>query len=784
MKISTNWIKDYVDIDEDLRSLANKVTVAGVNIEKVESFEINNLVVGLITEVNNHPDSDHLHLLKVDVGDEVLDIVCGASNVLVNKKVIVAKVGAILPGDFEIKQSTIRGQISNGMVCALFELGIEEKTDENYNKGIAILDDSAPVGGYALEYLGLDDTVYTLDLNPNRNDCLSHLGFAYEVASVTGKKVRMPEVGYTEIDEEMNLDLSVVTDNCYMYDTKVVKDVVIKESPMFIQNRLKSAGMRPINNVVDISNYIMLEYGQPLHFFDYDKLSNNIKVRMAYDNEKTYTLDKKERILNSKDIVITSNDKIVAIAGVMGGLDSSVTGNTRNILIESAIFNPYNIRYTSINLDLRSEASLRLEKVLNYEYTNLALKRACYLLNKYASGQVLKGEVCYSKVNTESKKVSLSLNDINSLLGMNLTDDDVKVSLNNLQFDYVMENDNYVVTIPNRRMDIETNKADMVEEIGRLYGYDKIENILPVSPTKPGSYIGNTLVRKQVSKRLRSLGLNECRTYTLEGTNNLFNYNFGENINLLKPMSEDKKIIRQSILPALLNVYNFNKTRGMKDVMIYEISNVYSNEMDEEVKIAILMKGNYIVNNWQNNKIEADFYTLKGIVSNLLDYLGFKNRYSFIKKEINDMHKGICAEVLLDREPIGFLGKTDPRVSDVFVSELSLSKLMSKNVKPIKHKEVSKYPSITKDLAFVMNKNIASSDVYDILRRVGGRLVTNIDVFDVYEGDNVGTDMKSIAYTITFQDDSKTLTDVEVMDVFNKIISEVTNKLGVELRDK
>ena len=361
--ISLNWVKDYVDIEsEDLKELAVKITKAGINVEKVITNHIDHLVIGEVLECVDHPNSDHLHICKVNVGNEVTQIVCGAANVRAGIKVIVALPGAILPGNFEIKKGNIRGEESNGMICALFELGLEEKTEENYNKGIHELDSNAPVGEDPLKYLGLDDTVYELDVHKHRNnDCYYHIGFAYEIATILNKKVTLPNLDYNEIGDDINnhFSLSVETEKCPYYLAKMVKDVTIKESPDFIKKRLVSAGMRPINNVVDISNYVMLEYGQPMHFFDKNKLGDKIVVRDAKEGEKITTLDGKDRILKASDIVITDGEKPVCIAGVMGGLNTDVDENTKDILIESAIFDAVSIRYTASNLNLKSEASIR-----------------------------------------------------------------------------------------------------------------------------------------------------------------------------------------------------------------------------------------------------------------------------------------------------------------------------------------------------------------------------------------------------------------------------------------
>lgn len=787
--ISMNWVKDYIDLDgEDLNELAIKVTNAGVNVEHVISNHIDNLVIGQVLKCINHPDSDHLHVCEVNIGDKTTQIVCGAPNVREGLKVIVALPGAILPGDFEIKKSKIRGVESNGMICALFELGLEEKTQENYDKGIHELDSDAPIGLDPLEYLGVCDTLYDLDIHKHRNnDCTNHIGFAYELASILGKKVILPDECYTEIDDDINnhFSLNVKTNNCTYYTSKMVTDLKIGQSPEFIKRRLISAGMRPINNIVDISNYVMLEYGQPLHFFDKDKLGDNILVRMAKDSEEVITLDNKKRNLSENDIVITDGENIVAIAGVMGALNTDVDENTKTVLIESAIFDSKCIRYTSRNLNLRSEASSRYEKGLNYEYTISALNRACHLLEKYANGKVLKGKAIYDKVDKTKKIVEFTRNEINSLLGMNMTDDDISNQLDKLGFYHEIKDNKFITVIPNRRLDIDNNMADIAEEIGRLYGYHNLENTLPITKTTPGKYSHDVYLRKIVSKRLRNLGLNETRTYTLVNPKmaNMFESDH-TNINLPNPMSIDKSVIRKSILPSLLNVIDYNKARGVKDINLYEISKVYYDDFNEETLVSIAMYGNYIFSQWQNISVKSDFYLLKGIVENLLDYLGFKNRYSFEESNINNMHPGVCADILIDRKKVGFLGKIHPstKKDEIYLCEISLTKLDT-NVKALKFKEISKFPNIEKDLAFIVSKDMKSNEIESVIRKSGGRLLKSINVFDVYTGENVDEDKKSIAFNLVFEDATKTLTDEEVNIVFNKIINDVEEKLPAKLRN-
>ena len=787
--INLEWVKDYIDIsDQDLEKLAVKITESGINIEKVITNKIDNLVIGKVVSCIDHTDSDHLHLCQVDIGkDELQQIVCGAPNVREGLKVIVALPGAVLPGDFAIKSSKIRGVESNGMICALYELGLEEKTDETYAKGIEELNENAPVGKDPLVYLGLEDTLYELDIHKHRNnDCYYHIGFAYEISAILNRKVKLPDLSYKEDKDNINnhFKLEVDTPKCPYYLAKMVTNVEIGESPDFIKRRLLSVGMRPINNVVDISNYVMLEFGQPLHFFDKDSLGDKILVRDAKDDELITTLDGKERTLKSSDIVISNGSDAICVAGVMGGLTTEVEDTTKNILIEAAIFDPVSIRYTASHLDLRSEASIRYGKGLSYEYTNMALDRACHLLEKYANATVLSGTVMHDKLDKTPKVVEFYPIEVDKMLGLKIDEEDMKHELERLDFPYTIKDGKFTVTIPSRRLDIDSNVNDIAEEIGRLYGYQNIKGTLPNIEVKRGEYVGDVKYRKAISKRLRSLGLNEVKTYTLVSPSmaSSFDYEEKERITLPNPMSIDKSVVRTSLIPSLMNVYNYNKARKVEDINIYEIAKTYDKAYNEESKIAFLMKGNYITNSWKGS-MKVDFYLMKGIVESILDYLGFKNRYSFVKSNVSDLHPGISADILLDRKRIGIMGRVHPKVckDEVYVCELSLNALMTK-VKPLKYKEASKYPTIVKDVAFIVPKAMLSSEVETVIKKAGGRLLSDIKVFDVYE--KLDNDKKSIAYNLTFMDSNRTLTDEEVMNVFDNIIKKVTISLDVELRDK
>ena len=677
------------------------------------------------------------------------------------------------------------------MLCALFELGVEEKTDENYAKGIHEVEDNVKVGTDANIYLGTDDTNYELDVHKHRNnDCYYHIGFAYEIASILNKKVTLPNLQYHEVEDDINnhFTLEVNTNKCPYYLAKMVKDIKVGPSPEFIRKRLVSAGMRSINNVVDISNYVMLEFGQPMHFFDYDKLGNKILVRDAKENEEVITLDGKNRVLTPNDIVITDTNKPVCIAGVMGGENTEVDDNTKNILIESAIFDGISIRNTANRLNLKSEASIRYGKGLNYEYTNMAIDRACYLLEKYADAKVLTGIVSHDKLDKTPKQITFESKEVSNLLGLTLTNEDIKTELDRLGFEYEYKDNKFIATIPNRRLDIDPYVNDIAEEIGRLYGYHNLKSTLPKTNTRRGVYVGDVGIRKDVSKRLRTLGLNECKTYTLTTPDmaKMFKYDNRESIVLPNPISIDKSVIRTSILPSLLNTYQYNKSRGVKDVLIYEIAKTYDTNYQEVSKVAMLLKGSYLSNSWQGININVDFYLVKGIIENLFNYLGFKNSYSFEVVSVPELHPGISAKILVDREEIGIIGKLHPNISndDIYVCEFSLTSLYNKKIKPIKYKETSKYPSIVKDVSFIVDKDTMAIDIENTIKKSGGRLLESITVFDYYSGDKIDLDKKSLAFKLTFTDSSRTLEEKEVMDIFNKIISDVVTKHDAVLRDK
>ncbi len=796
MKVSKSFLNDYIDIkDIDYKEIAEKMVFLGNEYDSISKIsEATNLVIGYVKDAKKHPNADSLKVCLVDIGEqEPYQIVCGAPNVDKGQKVIVAKVGAVLPGDFIIKKSNIRGEESNGMICSLAEIGLESKflTPDDID-GIHVLDDNAPVGNDAIKYIGFDDEVIDFDLTADRSDLLSLMGMAYEIGAIYDLEVKEPETNFLETGNSIKEDYKVTVDtpNCPFYAIRLVRNVKVGETPSFIKQRLMASGIRSINNVVDISNYVMLETGQPLHFFDADKMNKEIKVRMANDEEKLVTLDDKERILNEDDIVITDDREIIALGGVMGGDNTEVTNNTKNIIIESAIFNSKNIRNTAKRI-LRSEASSRFEKGVSYDRSILALNRACYLLNKYANGEVAPDYLKHDIIDKTKNTISISLNKINSILGMCLTKEDVEQVFEKLKFEFTEKNNEFLVIIPTRRMDLNIPE-DLIEEVGRIIGYDNVVGQLPIVSIKRGSYTLKRKFVKQIKQRLFALGLNEVITYSLVGEDeiNIFNNDDIELVKLREPQSIEHSIMRTSLIPSLLNVYKYNKARNIKEVTIFEIGSIYSVDNKnyvENLRLSGLLSDIYIQNKWQNKNVEVDFYVVKGLIESLLDYIGLENRYTFIEdKKLKDMHPGRSAKIKVGLDEVGFFGQVHPSVSKnpVYIFDIDLEILFKIKTRNIKFKELSKYPSVKKDVAFVIDKEINSSEIEKIIKKAGGRLLVDIDVFDVYEGDNIENNKKSIAYSLEFQDLNKTLTDEEITVIFNKIIDEVESKLGAILRDK
>ena len=789
MKLSLNFVKDYIDLDEKIsvEEIAEAMTKAGNEYDSAEKLiNATKLVIGEVKECEMHPDSDHLHLCKVDIGSEVLDIVCGAPNARKGIKVIVAQVGAELPGDFKIKKGMIRGQESNGMLCALYEIGIDKKfLSEADKNGIHELPEEAPIGEDPIKYMKLDDSVVDFELTANRGDLLSILGMAFELGAIYDKKVKPVEVSYKENGEDINKEFSVgiETENCKLFLAKKAKNVTIKESPEFIKNRLIASGIRPINNVVDISNYVMLELGQPLHFYDADNLGNKIVVRMAKQDEKLTTLDNIERTLSSEDIVITDGNKSIGLAGVMGGLDTEVEETTKNIIIESAIFDSVKVRKTS-NKILRSEASNRFEKGLDPARTYMAMERACTLLEKYADAQIQTGIVKYDTTENKERVIEIEYQFINDVLGTSISKEDILEVFRKLAFETQDKGTSAIVIVPTRRIDISI-KEDLVEEVGRIYGVDNIQGKLPVVPMKMGSLDKTT---RKIRAKLSNLGLSETLSYILINDKDVHKFTIDEfeEVKLLDPITEERNTLRYSMIPSLYKIYEYNKARENKDVCLFEIGKGFWKKQEnygENQKICILMTGEYY--NGIDNSKNVDFYDIKGVTEELLDYLGYENRYSFVvpKQIPAQFHPGQTAEISVNNDVVGIIGKIHPTIEkeSVYVMEINLDKLLEKRVGKMKFKEISKFPTVKKDLALLVNKDVTSKEVEMLIKKKAGKLLLDINVFDVYEGNNIDKNKRSIAYSLTFGANDRTLSDDEINEIMNKIIEELA-KTGIQIR--
>ena len=787
MKLSIDFLKDYVDVDADLKTLAEDMTKVGNEYDEAAPLiPATKLIIGKVLECENHPDSDHLHCCKVDIGNEVLSIVCGAPNVRAGIKVIVAQNGAELPGDVVIKKSNIRGQESNGMICALYEIGIEKKyLSEEDKNGIHILPNDAPVGKNPVEYMKLNDESIDFDLTANRGDLLSVLGMAYEVGAIYDKKVKDVDLKHKEAGEDISktFKVEVNTDNCKLFLAKRVNNVEIKESPDFMKTRLIASGIRPINNVVDISNYVMLELGQPLHFYDADKLGNVIETRMAKPGEKLTTLDEQERTLEENDIVISDGKRAIGLAGVMGGLDTEIEENTKNVLIEAAIFDSVKVRKTSKKI-VRSEASNRFEKGLDPNRTYMAIERAAKLLEEYASGTVQTGLASYDKIDKTEKKVDITVKDINDLLGTIISDKDVVDCFRKLNFETKVSGETITVTVPTRRIDISI-KEDLIEEVGRIYGVDNIEGKLPEVPMKMG-HVDKT--DREIRNKMANLGLNETLSYVLVNDKDVHKYTTDafEELKLLDPMTEERNVLRYSLIPSLYKIYEYNKSHYIKDVNIFEIGKGFwkkGEEYGEDKKLCALMTGNYYLG--IDNKKAVDFYIIKGVTEEILDYLGYGGRYSFVlpKSPVKELHPGQSAEINVNGEVVGLVGKVHPEISKepVYVMEINLTKLLAKKVSKMKYKDISIYPTINKDIAILIDKDISSDEISKVIKKAGGNMLTSFEVFDVYEKAILGN-KRSIAYSLTFGSNSKTLTDEEVNPVLDKIIEALLKSFKAELR--
>jgi phenylalanyl-tRNA synthetase beta chain len=806
MLVSYKWLSQYVDLSGvTAHELAEKITRAGVEVDIVHQRNkgIEQVVIGYVLDRKQHPNADKLSVCQVDIGEvDPVQIVCGAPNVDKGQKVPVAKVGAILPDNFKIKKAKLRGEVSQGMICSAQELGIEDRlVAAEFKDGIMVLPEQLEVGSSALVHLDLDDYILELDLTPNRSDCLSMLGVAYEVGAILGREVQHPEIDINEgnalIKEQVSVDIEA-KELCPHYAARMVKGVKVGRSPLWLQNRLTSAGIRPINNVVDIANFIMIEYGQPLHTFDAKQVKDGqIIVRQAREGEQVVTLDDQQRTLKEGMLLITDPEKVIAIAGVMGAANSEVTDETTDIIIESAYFDGQSIRSTSKTLGLRSEASLRFEKGVDPERVYAAANRAAALLVEIAGGEVVQGMAEQKVKEFDRAEISVNMVHLNNVLGTALNTSEVTNILDRLAFDYENKGHEILVDIPTRRPDLRI-EVDVMEEVARLYGYDLIPTTLPTGVTTPGSRTKRQKLRRTIKAFLQGTGLDQVVTYSLTSKQNAKRGNVIQQkispIALAMPMSEERSHLRTTIIPSLLEIASYNKNRKHADTHVFEIGHTFLTNDEslrdlpqEKEMIAGVITGVWQTHPWQQVKVPVDFYILKGIVEGLLEKLEIQN-VIYEANALDGYHPGRTAWIKHEQQVIGFIGQLHPQLQSDFdldptyCFELSLDHLLDHLPQEISYVTLAKFPSIQRDLALVVDREAVAGNLASTILEVGAPLLKSVHLFDVYEGDRIEAGKKSLAFSLTYQDPEKTLTDEDVAVVQEKVVKELAQKWQADLR--
>ncbi|WEV44940.1 phenylalanine--tRNA ligase subunit beta [Streptococcaceae bacterium ESL0687] len=786
MLVSYKWLKEYVDLDVTAEELSEKMSTSGIEVEGVESRMegLKNIVVGDVVACEKIPDT-HLSLCQVNTGDvEPRQIVCGAPNVKEGIKVIVALPGARIAGNYKIKKGKMRGYESLGMICSLGELGFPDSVvPKEYADGIYVMPEDAVPGDAVFSYIGMDDEVLELSITPNRADALSMRGVAHEVGAIYNKEVRFPEVVLTEIDKAANqeIQVEVATDKSKTYKARVIEDVIIAPSPRWLQNLLMNEGIRPINNVVDVTNYILMYFGQPLHAFDLDTFKDSkIVVRDAKDGEKMTTLDGVERGLSAEDLVITVADEPVALAGVMGGLDTEITDSSKRVVLESALFDGGSIRKTSQKFNLRSEASARFEKGINEADVALALDAAAAMIAELAGGTVLNGIVESNNYLPEPVEVTITLDKINRSLGTDLSEERVLEIFGQLGFAAAVNDGLFTVAIPPRRWDISI-EADLVEEVARIYGYDNLPSTLPSAGNTIGELTPMQELRRATRTILEGAGLTEVIGYALTTPEKArqFTKLVTEPVSLAMPMSEDRQTLRNSIVPGMLDIVRYNHARGNQDLAIYEVGNVFFKFGDEEddrptelPQVAMAFTG------------KTDFYAAKGVVETLLrdQDLRFEREI-----ELADMHPGRTARVIVGDTEIGFVGQVHPAVAKAYdipatyVASLDLTGILDNKPAQVVFTDIPKFPAVKRDLALLVGREMENQEILDIIDSAKVKMLKDVSIFDVYTGENVAADKKSMAYSLIFQNPEQTLTDEDITSYMNKITKKL-EEAGFEVR--
>ena len=790
MLVSYNWLKQYTNVEDNANALAEKITRGGIEVEGVEYLaeEISGVVVGYVESKEKHPDAEKLNVCQVNVGEEEnLQIVCGAPNVDAGQYVIVATVGAKLPG-IKIKKAKLRGVESQGMICSLAELGLSKSVvPKNYQEGIYVFETEQELGSDVVEVLGLNDYILDLSITPNRADALSMRGLTYELGALYNNKVDFKDVEKEEDYEATSLQVAIESDSCRNYVGQVVKNVEVKSSPLWLQTRLMNSGIRPINNIVDITNYVLLEFGQPMHAFDKDLVGDKIVVRDAKEGEVLETLDGEERKLQTTDLVITDGTRAIALGGVMGGKNTEVSEETKNIILESAYFNPTSVRRTSAAHGLRSDSSARFEKGIDPNMQKAALARAVELILELCPNAVVESSVgVVNKV--DDKVVEITTSYINNYLGIILSTEEIVAILEGLSFKVEVSGEDLVVKVPTRRPDISI-KQDLVEEVIRIYGYDNLASTLPkFSKTTKGGLTYSQRMVRDLRAVYASLGFNDTINYSLVSEEEATQYTLEDHhkVRLLMPMTETHSTLRQSLIPGLLNTVQYNVARKQKDLKLLEIGRVFFGSGDDNIQpketvyLSAALTGEERSTKWLKESSTLDFFAAKGYLEVVFERLGLEEKVTYKKSILEGMHPGRFAEVYLGEKRIGFIGEVHPQVADklglntTYVFEINLDEVISEGkVKP-KYEEVTKYPEITRDIAMLVDVKDEYQNIYNVVESVNSKLITKVELFDLYVGAELLVGKKSLALTITYSDKQKTLTDEEVTAVHDKVLAALT----------
>lgn len=787
MLLPIKWAKEYVDINNYIMDICDKVTLTGSHVESIEKLgtNINNIVIGKIIEIYRHENSNKLWITKVDLGNEIVQIVTAAQNLKQFDYVPVAKVNSTLADNTQIKEAKLAGEISQGMFCSYKELGYPDSVvPKEYKDGVLrIFDENIVLGTDIREILDLDDTVVEFEITPNRPDCLSIVGMSREIAASFNKKLNEIDVmDLKKIENKSSLNINISSENCKRYSASIIKNVKIEESNRKIQNYLLNSGIRPINNIVDLTNFLMLELGQPLHAFDLDKIEGNINIRNAIEGEKVVTLDDVERVLSTNDMLICDDVKPIAIAGVMGLKNSEIDSNTKNILIESAFFTKKAIKSTSKKLGLKSEASIRYEKGLTSEHTLNVLSRFLYLLNKNVECKI---ESVYDVKNESFEPTIIEFNPklVKRLLGVEIKDSEIINYLNLLEIKTEEKNSLIYCTIPYFRTDLSIQE-DIVEEIGRLYGFSNLKPMPIFAPNIIGRKSKRRVFEDKIKSILLNLGLYEITTYSFIGGNIIGKtmMNTHNTVKILNPLGEEFSIMRKSLIPNVIDVLSKNLNYKNEDLLVYELGNTFhvveNNKIPlEKKKVVIGSYGKY------------DFYYIKDIVLNLLNILNIKN-LEFVKNcSIDYFHPGVCADILANGEKIGEIGQVSYEVcknfsikKNIFVCEIDIEKIRDKSSLTRIYEPLIKYPAVKRDLAIIVDKDIDSGSIEKIFKNNSNNLLKNVELFDIYTGNQIDNEKKSMAYKLTFQSKEKTLVDEDINNVIDSMLFELKEKLGAYLR--